>query len=253
MKILCSIAGFDPSSGAGITLDLKVFRAFGYHGVGILTSLTAQNTREVTGLHFPPAAFIRDQYRTLLRDTTLSGIKVGMVGRGDNLPLIGNILAENPGIPRVADPVFRSGSGTWLLEEGAVPSYAEALAGRASLITPNLFEAGLLAGIRVSDAADMDRAAEKIFSATGVPCLVKGGHLPDRAVDVLYDGKRTHRFPHEKLKKKVHGTGCYLSSAVLCHLASGFPLEEACSRSIRATLEAMKAAAPLGKGGNVFP
>jgi hydroxymethylpyrimidine/phosphomethylpyrimidine kinase len=124
--------------------------------------------------------------------------------------------------------------------------------GRASLITPNLAEAAALTGDPVRDIAGMRAAAEKIHRRSGIPCLVKGGHLEGQAADVLFDGNEFSAFAHEKLPRNVHGTGCYLSSAILCYLAEGRPLKEACGLGIFRVGRAIRAAVPEGQGVWVF-
>ena len=251
-KVLLSVAGFDPTSGAGVTLDLKVFRKFGYYGMGIPTSLTAQNTRSVKKIHCPPPPFVAEQYRHLCADVALSGIKVGMIGCADNIGIVGEILSGHPNIPIVIDPVFRSSGGNWLLEKRAIPLYLSEITGKASLITPNMAEAGWITGYKVRGEEDMRAAAEKITGLTSIPCLVKGGHLSGQNIDILFDGRAFVRFKNRKLKKAVHGTGCFLSAAVLCHLAGGFPLEEAVSKGIEATRRAIEKAIRIGEGQHLF-
>lgn len=248
MKILLSVAGHDPTAGAGITLDLKVFQKYGYHGMGILTSITSQNTRTVKKIHCPPSQFLSQQYRHLRADVEFSGIKVGMIGCAANIDEVEKILSENPKIPIVIDPVFKSGGGNWLFEQTSIPSYITKIKEKASLITPNLAEAEWISGIKMRNVEDLRAAAEKIYALTLMPCLVKGGHLRNQNIDILFDGNIHHAFENRKLKKAVHGTGCFLSSSILCHLASGFPLEKAVALAIKDTHKALKEAVPIGKG-----
>jgi hydroxymethylpyrimidine/phosphomethylpyrimidine kinase len=247
-KILLSIAGYDPTSGAGIALDVKVFHKYGYFGMGILTSMTAQNTRSVKKVFCPPSRFLTEQYRHLAADVVFSGIKVGMVGCSENVSIIAKILLANPEIPIVIDPVFRSSGGTWLFEKKRIPEYIAKIREKASLLTPNLAEAEWISGLRVSDTDKMQASAEKIYALTSIPCLVKGGHLRDQNVDILFDGKNFFRFKNKKLKKGVHGTGCFLSSSILCHLVSGSSLDQAVSSGLETTRQAIKTAVLIGKG-----
>jgi hydroxymethylpyrimidine/phosphomethylpyrimidine kinase len=247
-KILLSIAGYDPTSGAGAALDLKVFQHLGFQGMAILTSLTSQNTKQVKKVHCLSPQFIRDEYRTLCQDVSISGIKVGMLGCGKNIQVVAKILAENPQIPKVIDPVFKSSSGTWLLEKKSITAYISAVKEKASLLTPNINEATLISGIKIKNANDMKKAALTIYSLSGIPCLLKGGHLPEKMADLLYDGKEFHFFKKEKIKKSVHGTGCFLSSSILAYLAKGHSLEKACSLATELTHEAIKSSMRIGKG-----
>lgn len=251
-KVLLSIAGYDPTAGAGTGLDIKVFQSFGYFGMGILTSLTVQNTTGVKKIHCPSSRFIRDQYHFLHKDVNFSGIKVGMVGCADNINPIIRILSDNPDLPVIIDPVFKSSAGDWLFEKKAIPIYMKKIRGKASLLTPNIEEAESISGIKITNVSDVEKAALEIFNQTGTPCLVKGGHLRKENIDVLYDGTEFYTYKNRKLREKIHGTGCFLSSALLCYTVQGFPLYRACSLAIQTTHEAMKKATRIGSGQALF-
>jgi hydroxymethylpyrimidine/phosphomethylpyrimidine kinase len=252
VKNLLSIAGYDPSGGAGVGLDIQVFRHLGFSGSGILTSVTAQSAAKMKkAIHLPPG-LVRSQYEALASEMRFAGIKIGMAGTLENLAAAARILAANPSIPRVVDPVFRSSSGATLLEKRAVPRFLEIVKGKATLITPNLDEAAALTGLRMRTVEDMKEAARRICESGPVPCLVKGGHLRGEAVDVLFDGREFAVFRHGRVRKRVHGTGCFLSAAILGYLAGGCELEEACRRGIRLTGLGIRKAAPAGKGRAAF-
>jgi hydroxymethylpyrimidine/phosphomethylpyrimidine kinase len=252
MKNLLSIAGYDPSGGAGVSLDLRVFNNLGFRGAGVLTSVTAQNTSRVEAVFHLPVGLVRKQYLALNREMQFAGIKVGMVGSLENLAGVARILAAHPAIPRVIDPVLRSSSGALLLERKAVAKFLELLKGKASLVTPNLDEASALSRLRVKSVDDMKEAARRIQESSLVPCLVKGGHLEGEAVDVLCDGGNLKVFRHVRVIKSVHGTGCFLSAAILGCLAGGCGLEEACRRGIALTARGIRKSAPADKGRTVF-
>ncbi len=249
---LLSVAGYDPSGGAGALLDVRIFEALGFHGAAVLTALTIQNTREVRKVIPVPARTVYEQYRALVADMEISGIKVGMLGSRSVFPALGRILAANPGIPRVLDPVLRASSGALLLEEGSISALLRAVRGRLSLITPNMDEAAALAGIPVRTPDDMREAARAIYARSQVPCLVKGGHLERSAVNILFDGRRTAVFGHAKIARDVHGTGCFLSSAILGHLARGRSLEKACGLAADMVHAAILRSVKAGKGRRVF-
>lgn len=251
-RILLTIAGFDPTSGAGLSLDMRVFSRYGYYGMAVVTSLTVQSTQGVKTIHCPSPRFVWEQYKQLKKDVNFSGLKVGMLGSKDVIKAVGKILSDNPGLPGIIDPVFKSSSGHWLLEKDSIPIYMHKIKGKASLLTPNLREAEWIAGVRIRKEADMLEAAEKIYALTQIPCLIKGGHLEDRNVDILFDGKKINRYRSRKLNKTVHGTGCFLSSAILCFLTTGLPLEKAVSQAESATHEALKKTIRIGKGQEVF-
>ncbi len=247
-KVLLSIAGFDPSSGAGSLADVGVFRRLGFAGAAILTSVTAQNSRKVEEFIPLSPRFLAKQYETLICDLPIFGLKVGMIGSRKNLPVLSRILEEQAKIPRVADPVFRSSSGFWLLEEDAVPAYIRAIKGKLAVLTPNLTEAALISRLPVRNLNEMKRAAEIITSLIDAPCLIKGGHLAAKAVDVLFDGRRFRLFEKEKIRADVHGTGCLLSASLTCFLAQGHPLARACELASRWTRRAIRTAVRIGKG-----
>lgn len=251
-KVLVSIAGYDPSGGAGVLLDIAVFRRLGFPGAGLLTAVTAQNSRTVAAVRCLGGSFLYRQYETLVQDVGLAGIKVGMLGGPGNIAALGRILANHEGLPVVVDPVFRSSSGRWLLDKKAVPSYLDKIKGRITLLTPNLDEASLIFGRRLRKPVDMKEAARKIVDLVAAPCLIKGGHLAGKAEDVLYDGRRFFLFPHKRIAKDVHGTGCFLSSSLLCYLVMKKSLVEACSLASEFTQAAMKKAVHLGKGRAIF-
>jgi hydroxymethylpyrimidine/phosphomethylpyrimidine kinase len=251
-KSLVSIAGWDPSGGAGVLLDVRVFERLGRRGYGILTAVTAQSPSRVARVFPVTAQALAGQFATLAEAIEVGGIKVGMLATGANLRAAARILEKREGLPRIIDPVLKSSSGACLLERRAWPRFLETIEGRASLITPNMDEAAALAGFPVRDEAGMRRAAEKIHLRSGLACLVKGGHLEGRAVDVLYDGREFSVFAHEKSPRKVHGTGCFLASAILCYLAEGRPLKEACGLAIVRVARAIRAAVPAGPDVWVF-
>jgi hydroxymethylpyrimidine/phosphomethylpyrimidine kinase len=251
-KLLLSIAGYDPSAGAGVLLDIAVFRGFGFFGAGILTALTAQNSRRVTGVRLPGGRFLLRQYEALVEDIEPSGIKVGMLGGCANLPALSRILVRHPGIPVVVDPIVRSSSGRWLLEKRAIPSFLTRIKGKISLLTPNLQEASILSGRRPRNPEEMKEAARRIADRIAAPCLVKGGHLAGPLADVLYDGRRFFMFRHKKQPLDVHGSGCFLSSSLLGYLVRGHPLAEACGRAVEFTQGALRRAVRLGRGRKVF-
>ncbi len=230
-KALLTLAGFDPTSGAGVSLDLKVFSHLGYHGLAVLTSVTVQDSRRVYDYLTLSPALVLQQYRKLRSDFRLSGIKVGMVGSRKLFRVMEEILNESQKLPVVADPVFRSSSGRWLLEKRDLGGYLRTIRGKISLLTPNLEEASLLLGRKIDSPEKMTEAAKQLSELASAPCLVKGGHLREKAVDILYDGHRTYRLIKSKLPVEVHGTGCFLSSAILCYLVDGRSLPTACRKA----------------------
>jgi hydroxymethylpyrimidine/phosphomethylpyrimidine kinase len=201
---LLSIAGYDPSSGAGVLLDVAVFRRFGFIGMGILTALTVQNSRRVRGVRCLGGRWLLSQYEALEEDIHPAGIKLGMLGCRQNIRALESILDRLRHVPVVVDPVLRSSSGQWLLEREAVPAFLKGIVGRISILTPNLHEAALISGRRVHDLETMQEAARRIADRIAAPCLVKGGHLASKITDVLYDGSGFSVFAHDRVPGDFH-------------------------------------------------
>jgi len=254
-KILLSVGGFDPSGGAGVLLDLKVFQSLGFRGMAVLTALTAQNTDRVSRVFSLPPQFVLDQLLALTKDVEFAGIKVGMLGTGRNIAPVLRILESVPNVPVVVDPVFKSTSGARLMERKAFCRLVREIGGRASVLTPNLAEASLISGGNIRTVQDMLLAAGRIFGISGAPCLIKGGHLPEKPADLLYDGRDYFLFKRKKIKKSVHGSGCFLSSCLLGFLAQGKSLRSAVFLAGRLTHRAIAAAVLIGRGRHVvsFP
>jgi hydroxymethylpyrimidine/phosphomethylpyrimidine kinase len=246
--VLVSVAGFDPSGGAGVLLDLRVFQARGFRGMAVLTGLTVQDTRGVFSVRPLPAPFVLSQFRALAADVAIAGVKVGMLGSRANLAAAARILEDAAGSPRVVDPVLRSTSGADLLAREAVPGFLRAVRGRLSVLTPNISEASRLTKLRVGSVEEMAAAARRLAEAILAPCLVTGGHLEGGPVNVLFDGARTRLYASPRLPGRVHGTGCYFSSALLAALAGGADLDAACRRATRLTRDAFRRAETVGRG-----
>ncbi|MGE0802118.1 MAG: bifunctional hydroxymethylpyrimidine kinase/phosphomethylpyrimidine kinase [Lautropia sp.] len=219
-----TLAGVDPSGGAGVLADVKTFSALGAFGCAVICALTAQNTCAVTGIHGVPAAFIRQQIDTLLADVAIAAAKIGMLGSADSTRAVADALAgpiAAGALPhRVLDPVMVAKSGDRLLEPDAVGMLIDALLPLATVITPNLPEAGVLLDARPPDTvAEMRRAAERLRRLLaddgGRWVLVKGGHLSGDPIDLLHDGDRMIELPAQRIAtRNSHGTGCTLSAAI---------------------------------------
>ena len=216
-----SIAGVDPSGGAGIFADLKAFSALGAYGCGVVAALTAQNTQVVAAVHVPPIDFLRQQLDTLFADVTLHAVKIGMLGGADVVGTVADTLAREKAPNVVLDPVMVAKSGDHLLAKSAVAMMREALFPQAFMITPNLPEAGVLLEQRAPETVkEMYRAAERLRELLPTSSerwvLLKGGHLPgNELTDLLFDGDRMVEMSGHRIEtRNTHGTGCSLSSAV---------------------------------------
>ncbi|HET9656511.1 MAG TPA: bifunctional hydroxymethylpyrimidine kinase/phosphomethylpyrimidine kinase [Kineosporiaceae bacterium] len=219
--VALTIAGSDPSGGAGIQADLKTFSALGAYGTSVITALTAQNTRGVTGVHLVPAQFVTEQLHTLVADVRIDAIKIGMLSTREVAEAVGAFLREFPCDTVVLDPVMVATSGDRLLAPDAAQAVRELLP-LASLITPNLHEAADLLGVTPAcDAEGLHRQAQALLGAGAQRVLVKGGHLANgasagpQAVDVFAEPGTEQELTAPRVDTvNTHGTGCSLSSAI---------------------------------------
>lgn len=232
--IALTIAGSDPSGGAGIQADLKTFSAFGVYGASVITALTAQNTTGVSGVLGISPDFIAAQFHSVVSDLSVSAAKTGMLGDAATVEIVTRLLSETPSVPLVVDPVMVATSGDVLLAPDAIDAVRQLLIPRAFLITPNIPEAAKLLGSAAAETeADMRRDAEKLMQFGCGAVLMKGGHASGAdAVDILFDGATHHVLRRPWIKTlNTHGTGCTLSAAIAANLALGRRLEEAVARS----------------------
>ena len=216
-----SIAGIDPSGGAGLLADLKAFSALGAYGCGVVAALTAQNTRAVTGVHLPPNDFLRLQLDTLFDDVPIASAKIGMLGNAGVVRTVADGLEKRRLPFLVLDPVMIAKSGDKLLADEAIAMLREALFPLATIITPNLPEAGVLLKTAVPESVrDMRRAAEKLRELLPHSdqrwVLLKGGHLPGgELIDLLFDGDKMIELASQRVDtRNTHGTGCTYSAAI---------------------------------------
>lgn len=224
-RVVLSIAGSDPSGGAGIQADLKTFAALDAYGCAVITSLTAQSTQGVTGVFPVPAAFVREQLDTLFADVAVDAVKIGMVADADIAQAVADALDRHRPPIVVLDPVMVATSGDRLLSDGAEAVVREQLMPRADIITPNLPEAAaLLRAVQATTTEDCLRQAKALRQAGARRVLVKGGHLaggdPDVATDHLSGPEGVLHFSAPRVPtRNTHGTGCTLSSALAVHAA----------------------------------
>jgi hydroxymethylpyrimidine/phosphomethylpyrimidine kinase len=217
IPIALAIAGSDPSGGAGIQADLKTFSALGAYGAAVLTALTAQNTRGVTGIHNVPPEFVALQIDTVFADLRVDAVKVGMISTADIARAIATSLRRAGARNVVLDPVMIAKSGHALLDPSAVSALREELVPLATVITPNLPEAGVLLDDEMPKSlAEMRDAARALHRLGPTYVYLKGGHLTgDESPDLLYDGQTTVELSARRVQTaNTHGTGCTLSSAI---------------------------------------
>jgi len=243
-----SIAGSDSGGGAGIQADLKAFARCGVHGMTAITALTAQSTVGVSGVHPVPGYFIVEQVRVVAQDIGIDAVKIGMLGTVETVVAVDAALdLLTPGTPIVIDPVMVAESGAVLLDEGARRALVEKLLPRATVVTPNLPEARVLAG--VSARGDGEGLARALHALGPSVVVVTGGHR-EEVVDVMFDGERLHRIAGERHPDgAAHGSGCTHSAALAAHLALGrTPLEAARAARAIAAAAVRDGLRGLGRG-----
>jgi len=246
--ILLTIAGFDPSCGAGTAADLETFAAHGCYGVAAITSLTVQNTQGVESVHNTPSAELRAQLDALAKDCEIAAVKIGMLGNRGNAVAVAEFLDAHKFAHIVHDPVMKSSSGAELLDQGGIKFVATELLKRASVITPNVPEAEVLTGLTIKDVAGMEAAAHKIVEMGARAVIVKGGHM-ERTTDVLFDGTELVSLAGEKTNEDhLHGTGCTFASALTAQLAAGRGLREAATLAKVYVTKAIEKSFAVGKG-----
>ena len=246
--VVLSVAGFDPSAGAGIIADLKTFAAHNCYGVAAITALTVQNSQGVASIHPVAPAVLRESIQSLLSDGRVKALKIGMLGNLAAAKVVGEILDANPDLPAVLDPVVRSSSGVGLLDNSGLDYVRKQLLSRVTVVTPNLAEAAALAGIPVDSVESMKAAARKMVELGARAVVVTGGHL-DKPIDVFFDGTDLETFAGDRIKPdNTHGTGCTFSSAVAANLALGRQLRDAVVLAKAYVVEAIRQAFPVGPG-----
>jgi hydroxymethylpyrimidine/phosphomethylpyrimidine kinase len=293
LPIALTIAGSDSGGGAGIQADLKTFAALGVYGASVIAAITAQNTRGVEAIHYPPPGIVAAQIKAVLEDFAVAAIKIGMLGSAE----IAGVVAESVSSPirrgvrgegwrakrprsigqdphpadyvghllpagegkrafTVYDPVMIASSGDALSGAGFVEAIADELLPLVDCLTPNLAEAAALLGERIARSeADMARQGAALLKLGPRAVLMKGGHLDsDKAIDLLVSAGRTLRFAAPKIDSpNLHGAGCVLSSAVAAYVARGAPLSEAVERAKGFVLQAIVAGRDLKLGGGPGP
>ncbi len=273
-KVVLTIAGLDPSGGAGIIADIKTFSAFGCFATAAVSSVTFQNTVGVFGANHLSAENVRRQVEPILEDFQVSAVKTGMLPTRDIIEEVARLVSENNLTDFVVDPVVRSTSGFDLIDDEALKALIEKLFPLSDLITPNIPEAERIAGIKIKSSGDVENAARKMRELGAKNVLIKGGHLFDdniyaktdinglsneinnleenkQAVDRLWINEELHIWSNEYIKtSSTHGTGCTLSAAIAANLALGKSLVEAVGISKKFVTEAIRTSPDLGKGNS---
>ena len=249
IKKVLTIAGSDPSGGAGIQADIKTITVHKMYAMSAITALTAQNTTGVYGIFDVTPEFVGQQIDCIFSDIRPDAVKIGMVSNSKIIAMIADKLLEYKAENIVVDPVMVSTSGSRLLTEEATDMLLNRLLPIGTVITPNIPEAEAISGLTIKNKDDMIKAAERIAKSVKGGVLIKGGHFEDTADDLLFVDGKLSWFTSERVENpNTHGTGCTLSSAIACNLADGYTLEESIVRAKDYITGALKAGLNIGKG-----
>ena len=249
MKRVLTIAGSDSGGGAGIQADLKAITLLGGYGMSVLTALTAQNTVGVQDIYEIPSRFVERQIDSVLSDIGADAIKTGMLANQEIIEVVAKKIEQYRAEKVVVDPVMVSKSGATLLRKDAQKALVKKLIPLAWVVTPNLMEASVLAGLKVNSLEGMKKAAYRIYKLGAKHVVVKGGHLKGMAVDLLYDGRYFNEMEGPRIDtENTHGTGCTFASAIATLLARGDSVSEAVRKAKTFITLAIQSGFSLGKG-----
>lgn len=256
-RCVATIAGSDPSSGAGIQADIKTISALGCYAISIITALTAQNTQGVQAIQEIPPGFVQQQMDSVFTDINIASVKIGMLHNPKIIDAVVAGLQKYQPTYIVLDPVMVSKNGSLLLQENTISVLKEKLFPLVTLITPNLVEAEKLLGESITTPTDMEQAAKKLGEQFNINVLVKGGHLvSNQSSDVLYLKSEQHcEWLHANRidTQQTHGTGCTLSSAIASFLALGCSLQNAVLNAKQYLTKAIEAGSEFRLGHGAGP
>jgi hydroxymethylpyrimidine/phosphomethylpyrimidine kinase len=250
--VVLTIAGFDPGSGAGVTADIKTIAAHGCYGIACITALTVQSTMGVRRVEPVDAGLVAETLAELASDVDIAAVHVGMLGSGKVARAVADFLVAQKMLSVVLDPIFKSSSGSDLVDAAGVRFLIEELLPLAAVVTPNIDEASALTGLEVTDPEQMRAAARRLHEMGAAAVVVTGGHL-EKAIDLLSfttkRGVEQELFKSVRLKSNsTHGTGCAFATSIACHLAMGRGLPEAVLLAKAYVSAAISNAHPLGRG-----
>lgn len=254
-KAVLSIAGFDPTSGAGILIDSAVFRALGLHPLAVLTSVAAQGAAGVKQAVPLTDSFIRDELEIVKAEFQPTAIKIGMLLSVEAVRIVSEFIRAQD-VPAVLDPVIAASSGGKLIDDNALSKLEDTLITLCTIITPNLPEAVYFLGRDIATEGELETAAMELSSRWGCAVLLKGGHLEDSPVDILVNRGESTKYRHAKVSTpdKIRGTGCILSSALAGFLASDDDLEKAVAKAVDFTVSSIRNHYSSGKIADIsFP
>jgi len=251
MKYILTIAGSDSCGGAGVQADIKTITGLGCHALTAITAVTAQSSTGVSGVHEVPAEFIAMQIEIVVRDVIPDAVKIGMLSSASAIETVAGIIKKYQFKNIVLDPVMKASTGCDLMHASSIKTLRETLLPLVDVITPNLLEAEILAGERVTGPAEMEQAA-RALKRRGPHVVITGGHLEGNCMDILYEGKGFHRFVGERIfTENTHGTGCVFSSSLACFLAMRNNIIKATGLAHEFTRRAIENGYSCGKGAGV--
>lgn len=251
MKKALTIAGFDPSGGAGLQADLKVFQSLSVYGLSAVAALTAQNTKGVARVEAVSRVFLRKQLDILLTDLMPDATKVGMLLTEDNVRVVARSIRKYSLKNVVLDPVMISSSGKNLAQRKVPKVLREKILPLCKIITPNIHEANVLSGLKIRSLEEMEKAAVILKDSGTETVIITGGHLEGFAVDVMYDGS-FHYLRAKKRQGEYHGTGCIFSAAITAFLARGYSSLEAAKKAKEFMATAFQKVISTGSGMKLF-
>jgi hydroxymethylpyrimidine/phosphomethylpyrimidine kinase len=251
MIAVLTIAGSDPSGGAGIQQDLKVFRSLGTYGLSAVSALTAQNSTGVGGVMAVPGKFVAKQLAAVVVDIMPNAVKTGMLYSEENVDAVASAIRRFSLPNVVVDPVIRSSTGRSLCLRNVPGAMKKKLLPLCTVVTPNIHEASLLSGVQIRTLRDMEEAAVRLAELGAGSVVITGGHLEASATDLVYDG-RFHYLKGRKLSGEFHGTGCTFSAALAALLAKGEDIPNAAAGAKKFMRAAFKSTFRPGKGMGLF-
>lgn len=249
LPAVLSVAGSDPSGGAGIQADLKTFLACGVYGMSVITAVVAENTTGVQSTYPLPGGVVGAQMNSVCSDIPPAAVKVGMLSGTEQMEAVIQSFRQFPPPQLVIDPVLAAKDGTPLLEMEAIDLFSREMLPMTTLLTPNIPEASLLTGTQIRTESDRKQAAKKLVRMGAGAVLVKGGHLDGDAYDLYYDGITFTGFSAPRIETiHTHGTGCTLSAAITAYLAKGLEMKEAIAAAKNYLTDAMLHTLAMGHG-----
>jgi len=252
LRTALTIAGSDPTGGAGLQADLRTFKALGVHGLSVPSVLTAQNTEGVYSIQEIPSGFFSEQLDILLKDIRPDALKTGMLYSSDIIKILSEKIETYSLHNLVVDPVTVSSTGVLLVEESSLDAVKNILFPLAKVITPNIYEASVLTGIDIRNDEDIKNAMPKLKGLGPEIVIITGGHMEEKAVDILFDGEEFLSLENDKLEAEFHGTGCVFSSVITACLALGYDVKEAFIKAKEFVWNAMRSAISPGKGMKIL-